>query len=63
LRCINSKQILLSASRLLSPAAVFLQLEGGENENIKIDGGDVSKAATVLAYKNGATKKAVELRN
>jgi hypothetical protein len=63
LRCINSKQILLTAPRLLSSAAVFLQLEGAENENIKIDGGDVSKAAAVLAYKNGASKKAVQLRD
>jgi polygalacturonase len=63
LRCINSKQILLTAPRLLSSAAVFLQLEGAENENIKIDGGDVSKATAVLAYKNGATKKAVQLRD
>jgi hypothetical protein len=60
LRCINSKQILLTASRLLSPAAVFLQLEGAENENIKIDGGDLSRAAMVLAYKNGAMEKAVQ---
>jgi hypothetical protein len=30
LRLINSKQILLTASRLLSSAAVFLQLEGAE---------------------------------
>ena len=63
LRCINSKQILLTASRLLSPAAVFLQLEGTENENIKIDGGDLSRAAAALAYKNGATKKVVQLRD
>jgi hypothetical protein len=63
LRCIDSKQILLTAPRLLSSAAVFLQLEGAENENIKIDGGDMSKAAAVLAYKNGATKKAVQLRD
>jgi polygalacturonase len=62
LRCINSKQILLTASRLLSPAAVFLQLEGAENDNIKIDGGDVSKAAKPLAFKDGATQKAVQLR-
>jgi polygalacturonase len=62
-RCINSKQILLTAPRLLSSAAVFLQLEGAENENIKIDGGDVSKAAAVLAYKNGASKKAIQLRD
>jgi hypothetical protein len=63
LRCINSKQILLTAPRLLSPAAVYLQLEGTENQNIKIDGGDVSKAVAVLAYKNGASKKAVQLRD
>jgi polygalacturonase len=63
LRCIDSKQILLTAPRLLTSAAVFLQLEGTENQNIKIDGGDMSKAAMVLAYKNGATKKAVQLRD
>jgi hypothetical protein len=63
LRCINSKQILLTAPRLLSSAAVFLQLEGAENEDIKIDGGDVSKAAAVFTYKNGASKKAVQLRD
>jgi polygalacturonase len=63
LRCINSKQILLTASRLLSSAAVFLQLEGADNENIKIDGGDQSKAALVLAFKDGATEKAVQLRD
>ncbi len=63
LRCIASKQILLTAPRLLSSAAVFLQIEGAENENIKIDGGDMSKAAAVFAYKNGATKRAVQLRD
>jgi hypothetical protein len=63
LRCINSKQVLLMAARLVSPAAVFLQLEGTENENIKIDGGDLSKAATAFTFKNGATEKAVQQRN
>jgi hypothetical protein len=56
LRCIDSKQILLTAPRFLSSAAVFLQLEGTENENMKIDGGEVSKAAAVLAYKTGRRK-------
>jgi hypothetical protein len=62
LRCIDSKHILFTASKLLSSAAVFLQLEGTSNENVKIDGGDLSKAATLLAYKDGATKTAVQLR-
>jgi hypothetical protein len=57
LRCIDSKQILLTAPRLLSSAAVFLQFEGTENENMKIDGGEVSKAAAVLAYKTGDEKR------
>lgn len=63
LRCIDSKQILLTAPRLLTSAAVFLQLEGAGNADIKIDGGDLSKAAKVLAYKNGATEKTVRLRD
>jgi len=62
-RFIDSKQTLLTAARLLTPAAVFLQLEGAANEGITIDGGDLSKAATSLAYKNGATEKAVKLRS
>jgi polygalacturonase len=61
-RFIDSKQTLLTAARLLTPAAVFLQLEGAASEGIAIDGGDLSKAATSLAYKNGATEKAVKLR-
>lgn len=62
MRFIDSKQTLLTAARLLTPAAVFLQLEGAANEGIAVDGGDLSKAATALAYKNGATEKAVKLR-
>jgi len=62
LRFIDSKQALLTATRVLTPAAVFLQLEGAANEGITIDGGDLSKAATPLAFKNGATEKAVKVR-
>jgi len=62
LRFIDSKDVLLTAVRLLTPAAVFLQLEGTSNENITIDGGDLSKAVTPIACKNGALKAAVTLR-
>jgi hypothetical protein len=63
LRLIESKDILFTASRVLSPAAVFLEAEGAGISNIKIDGGDLSKAAILLAYKNGADPKAVKLRD
>lgn len=62
LRFIDCREALLTAARLLTPAAVFLQLEGAANENIKIDGGDLSKAALPLAFKNGALKENVKLQ-
>jgi hypothetical protein len=62
LRFIDSKDVLLTAARLLTPAAVFLQLEGNSNEKITIDGGDLSKAVTPVACRNGALKEAVTLR-
>lgn len=62
LRLVNAKDILLTATRILSPAAVFLQVEGAASENIKVDGGDLSKAGKPLALVNGAVKKAVTMR-
>jgi hypothetical protein len=62
LRFINSRQTLLTATRVLTPSSTFLQLEGAGNEGIIIDGGDLSKATSPLAFKNGATEKAVKLR-
>ena len=61
-RFIDSKQTLMTAARVLTPATAFLQLEGAENEGITIDGGDLSKAGTPIVFKNGATKKSVKLR-
>jgi hypothetical protein len=62
LRFIDSKNALLTATRVLTPAAVFLQLEGSANEGITIDGGDLSKASSPVAFKSGAAEKAVKLR-
>jgi len=62
-RVIACSDVLLSAVRLLSPAAVFLQAEGPAVNHIKIDGGDISKAAKPLAYANGAVEGTVILNN
>jgi hypothetical protein len=62
LRFVNTRDALLTASRVLTPAAVFLRLEGAVNEGITIDGGQLSKAGKLLAYGGGATEKAVKLR-
>jgi hypothetical protein len=61
LRFIESQDILMTATRLLTPANVFLQLEG-KNENIIIDGGDLTKASTPVTHKYGAGRKDVKVR-
>ena len=63
LRFIDSKDVLITAPRLLAPTQIFLQLEGGGNDSITVDGGDVSKARQALALKNGATAKAIKMRS
>jgi hypothetical protein len=62
LRFVNTQDTLLTASRVLTPTAVFLRLEGAANDGITIDGGHLSKAGKLLAYGGGATEKAVKLR-
>src|SRR5262245_42764564 len=62
LRFINTRDVLLTASRVLTPTTVFLRLEGADNQGITIDGGQISKAGKPLAYGHGATEKVVKLR-
>jgi Glycosyl hydrolases family 28 len=62
LRFIESSAVLLSATRVLTPAAVFLRVEGPASAGLKIDGGDLSRAATLLSFGNGADEKAVTVR-
>jgi len=62
LRFIETRDVLLTAPRVLTPAAVFLEVEGAASQGITIDGGDISKAAAPLAFGVGAGKDAVKLR-
>lgn len=62
LRVTSARDVLLTAPRVLTPAAVFLEVEGAVSEKITIDGGDLSKAANPVKFGPGANKKAVKLR-
>jgi hypothetical protein len=62
LRMIDAQDVLLTATRILTPAAVFMRVEGATSSNIKIDGGDLSKASAPLSFAAGAKKAAVKLR-
>jgi hypothetical protein len=62
LRFLESKDVLLTASRVLTPSAVFLNVEGHGSEGIKVDGGDLSKAASPLKLTKDAPSRAVKLR-
>ncbi|HEX6731763.1 MAG TPA: glycosyl hydrolase family 28 protein, partial [Pyrinomonadaceae bacterium] len=62
LRFTNAREILLTASRVLTSAAAFLKLIGSNNQAITIDGGDITKAAKPLALASGASTKSVKLR-
>jgi hypothetical protein len=62
LRFINTRDVLISALRVLTPVANVLQVEGKESRNIKIDGGDLSKADKPSVFTAGADAQSVRLR-
>jgi hypothetical protein len=62
LRFINSKDILLTGTRLLTPAASFLRVIGASSEAIVVDGGDLRKAAQHVVFENGAIKESAKFR-
>jgi hypothetical protein len=62
LRFIDSRDVLLTATRVLTPAAIFLRAEGKDNAAITIDGGAIDKAAKPLELASGATATAVKIR-
>ena len=63
LRFINTQDALVTGARLLTPAPVFLAVEGAQSGNIKIDGGDLSKAGRPVVADKGATATAVKMRD
>ena len=62
-RLVNTRETLITAPRVLTAAAAFLQVEGKRSGDITIDGGDLSKAATPLALRAGAVPGAVRQRS
>jgi hypothetical protein len=62
LRFINTTDTLVSSPRVLTPAAVFLRVEGKESRDITVDGGDLSKAEQPLQFAGDARKDAVKVR-
>jgi hypothetical protein len=62
LRFIHSKDILLTATKLQTPAATFLRVAGASSEGIIVDGGDLRKAGQKVLFENGAGKESVMLR-
>jgi hypothetical protein len=52
----------VTSPRVLTPAAAFLEVDGAATQGIMIDGGDISKAKTPLAFAAGAARNAVKLR-
>ena len=55
LRFINSKDILLTAAKLVTAAGTFLKSGRASSEGIIVDGSDLRKAGQALAFENGAS--------
>ena len=62
LRLVDSRDVLLTGSRVLTPAAVFLCIEGAGTAGVIVDGGDLSKAAAPAAFGEGVNANAVRIR-
>ncbi len=62
LRLINSKDILITAAKLLTPASTFLHAEGKSTDGIMVDGGDLRKATQSISLEKGVSEKSVRIR-
>jgi polygalacturonase len=62
LRFTESRDVLVTGMRVLTPAAVLLKLIGSKTSGITIEGGDLTKVAKALVLSGGALAKNVTLR-
>lgn len=62
MRFVNAQDVLVTSPRLTEAAPVFLSVEGKDNKNIKIEGGDYSKAPKAVTFATGASESAVKTR-
>ena len=60
LRFIDTRDVLITAPRLLSPAKTFLQVEGSDSNDILVQGGDLRKVTKPFAFANGAAQNALQ---
>jgi hypothetical protein len=57
-----SRDVLITAARVLSSASVFIELVGPNNAGITLDGGDISKARKSVVYRDGAAATSVRVK-
>ena len=61
LRFVNSKDILLTAPRVLTASAIFLLVEGSSSRDITVSGGDIQKAIKSVFFANDAHISSVRM--
>jgi len=59
LRFTNTRDVLLTACRVLRATPAFLDVEGSASRNIRVSGGDLSKAREAVVFGPGAPRDAV----
>jgi polygalacturonase len=62
LRFINSRDVLITAMRILTRVSTLIRVEGKASSNIKIDGGDLSKAQKHIELSAASPSQAITIR-
>jgi hypothetical protein len=58
----DTRDVLITASRVLASAAAFVEMVGTKNAGIAIDGGDIAKAGQVVIYSEGSATNAIRVK-